>query len=77
VDTADRSEAVLRTVAEVLQVPRVTATDSFYDFGGTSLQAMRICARLKKGAGIAIRPEVLFESDTLAGVVAAAGRGDR
>ena len=72
--TADH-EAVLRIIADVLKVPQVAATDSFYDFGGTSLQAMRICARLGKELGLRVKPEVLFESDTLADVISAADRG--
>ncbi|MGC4806821.1 acyl carrier protein [Micromonospora sp. DT233] len=64
-------DAVLRIVADVLKVPHVAATDSFYDFGGTSLQAMRICARIGKELGVRVSPEVLFDSDTLAGVIAA------
>ncbi|WP_320064299.1 acyl carrier protein [Micromonospora sp. RTGN7] len=64
-------EAVLRIVADVLKVPHVALTDSFYDFGGTSLQAMRICARLGKELGVRISPEVLFDSDTLADVISA------
>ncbi|WP_229401791.1 acyl carrier protein [Micromonospora okii] len=64
-------EAVLRIVADVLNVPHVSPADSFYDFGGTSLQAMRICARLSKELGLRVGPEVLFDSDTLADVIAA------
>jgi acyl carrier protein len=65
-------EAVLRIVAEVLHLPRVTGADSFYDFGGTSLQAMRICARLRKDLGVHINPEAFFSSDTMADVLAMA-----
>ncbi|WP_433342098.1 acyl carrier protein [Micromonospora sp. CA-111912] len=68
---AGNHDAVLRIVADVLKVPHVAATDSFYDFGGTSLQAMRICARIGKELGLRISPEVLFDSDTLADVVSA------
>ncbi|GAA1911672.1 hypothetical protein GCM10009716_22040 [Streptomyces sodiiphilus] len=64
-------EAVLRIAADVLKVPRVTASDSFYDFGGTSLQAMRICARIEKELGLSVTPETLFECDSFADVVSA------
>ncbi|MEW1723448.1 acyl carrier protein [Streptomyces sp. NPDC093109] len=64
-------EAVLRIVADVLKVPRITEADSFYDFGGTSLQAMRICARIRKELGAGITPETLFECDTFAEVITA------
>lgn len=66
-------DAVLRIVADVLKVPHVAAADSFYDFGGTSLQAMRICARIGKELGVRVSPEVLFDSDTLADVISATG----
>lgn len=64
-------DAILRIVAEVLKAPQVTAEDSLYDFGGTSLQAMRICVRIRKELGWRISPKVLFESETLADVISA------
>ncbi|MFF5780773.1 acyl carrier protein [Streptomyces virginiae] len=70
---AGTQEAVFRIVADVLKVPHVEPTDTFYDFGGTSLQAMRICARIGKELGLLIGPEALFESETLADVVAGTG----
>jgi len=54
---------LLRIVADVLKVPHVTMADGFHDFGGTSLQAMRICARIGTELGVRIAPERLFESD--------------
>ncbi|MFD3694908.1 acyl carrier protein [Streptomyces sp. NPDC058646] len=63
---AGHEDVVLRIVADVLKTPHVTMADSFYDFGGTSLQAMRICARIRTELGSRIAPERLFESDTLA-----------
>jgi hypothetical protein len=60
-------EAALATiVANVLEVDRVGREDSFYDFGGTSLQAIRICARIERDLGYRIMPVWLFESDVLA-----------
>ncbi|WP_179894270.1 phosphopantetheine-binding protein [Streptomyces anulatus] len=56
---------VLEIIAGILDVPQVTADDNFYDFGGSSLQAMRICARLNKDWGMHAAPDALFESDTL------------
>ncbi|MGC4788144.1 acyl carrier protein [Micromonospora sp. DT178] len=67
-------EAILRIIADVLGVPRVASTDSFYDFGGTSLQAMRICARVQRERGRSLSPEVFFTGDTLADVVELAAR---
>lgn len=63
--SAERTaEAALKIVAEVLGVPEADGADNFYNFGGTSLQAMRICARLAKDLGVRASPEALFEADT-------------
>ncbi|WP_320772917.1 amino acid adenylation domain-containing protein [Streptomyces sp. CRN 30] len=64
------AEAALRIVAEVLGVPGADGADNFYDFGGSSLQAMRICARLAKDLGVRAAPEALFEADTLSDFLA-------
>lgn len=64
-------EAVVRVMAEVLVSDGLTAADSFYDVGGTSLHAMRICARIRRELGIPIRPEVIFDQDTVGGFCAA------
>ncbi|MFF5176362.1 acyl carrier protein [Micromonospora sp. NPDC000089] len=65
-------EHILRVVADVLKVPLVGAADSFYDYGGTSLQAMRICVRIRKELGLRLSPSLLFESATLADVISEA-----
>lgn len=57
-------ESVTEIVADVLDVDRVGRTDSFYDFAGTSLQAIRICAKIQSRFGIKARPLWLFEHDT-------------
>ncbi|MGW0564930.1 phosphopantetheine-binding protein [Streptomyces sp. NPDC003016] len=62
---------LLRIVADVLKAPHVTMADSFHDLGGTSLQAMRICARIGTELGVRIAPERLFENDTLAEALSA------
>jgi D-alanine--poly(phosphoribitol) ligase subunit 1 len=64
--TERTAKAALQIVAEVLGVPEIDGAESFYDFGGTSLQAIRICARLAKDLGTQASPETLFETDTLA-----------
>ncbi|WP_167538591.1 acyl carrier protein [Streptomyces albofaciens] len=56
---------VLGLVEEVLRAGPVTAEDSFYDFGGSSLQAMRVCVRVQKETGVEISPEALLDSDSL------------
>ncbi|MDX3697439.1 acyl carrier protein [Streptomyces europaeiscabiei] len=65
VNSASTAEAVLHIVEEVLRVGTAAPDDSFYDFGGTSLQAMRICVRIEKRLAVVIKPEVLLDSDRL------------
>lgn len=62
---------VIRIMADILKAEGLTAADSFYDFGGTSLGAMRICSRILAETGIRIRPEVVFENDTVGDFCAA------
>ncbi|WP_369271832.1 phosphopantetheine-binding protein [Streptomyces sp. R11] len=52
-------------VAEVLDVDRVGRDDSFYDFGGTSLQAIRICTRIERVLGMKALPLWFFSNDVL------------
>ncbi|SED55325.1 amino acid adenylation domain-containing protein [Streptomyces sp. 2224.1] len=64
--STDRTaKAALEIIAEVLGVPEPDGTQSFYDFEATSLQAIRICARLSKDLNLHAIPEDLFEADTL------------
>jgi mycobactin peptide synthetase MbtE len=56
---------VARIQAEILGVDRIGRSDSFYDFGGTSLQAIRICTRIEREAGRQAHPASLFEFDVL------------
>ncbi|MFD5424389.1 amino acid adenylation domain-containing protein, partial [Streptomyces sp. NPDC127084] len=57
--------AVIRIMASVLTADGLTGADSFYDLGGTSLHAVRICSRLRRELGILIDPQVLFDHDTV------------
>jgi hypothetical protein len=59
-------QAVADVSAEVLGVDRVGRTDSYYDFGATSLQAVRICARLHRLTEIEAQPVWLFDNDVIA-----------
>ena len=59
----ERSVAVI--LADVLGVDRVGREDSFYDFNGTSLQAIRICTRIEAQLGIPAEPYWLFSEDVL------------
>ncbi|MFD6231618.1 acyl carrier protein [Streptomyces sp. NPDC060232] len=60
---------VASVVAGVLGVDRVGMDDSFYDFGGTSLQAISLCVRLEKATGRAIEPVDVLEYDVLCDLV--------
>jgi acyl carrier protein len=70
-----------RIWADILEVDEIPLDASFYDFGGTSLQAMRICARIERDTGIVVTPDALFEADTfsdfVAGVTSAPAAADR
>ena len=61
----DLERTVAGIAAEVLEVSRFGRDDSFYDFGTTSLQAVRICARIQKQTGIPALPVWLFDHDVL------------
>jgi len=65
----DLEVSVARIEAEVLGVDRLGRRDSFYDFGGTSLQAIRICARIEKETGYQALPVLIFTNDVLADFV--------
>ncbi|MFE3252942.1 acyl carrier protein [Streptomyces sp. NPDC059209] len=64
-------DSVARIMAEVLGADELKPSDSFYDFGGTSLQAVRICTRVKRELGIRVSPDTVFDSDTVADFAAA------
>ncbi|MGY0465371.1 phosphopantetheine-binding protein [Kitasatospora sp. cg17-2] len=59
-------QQVADVMAEVLGVDLVGRRDSFYDFGGTSLAAIRICARIERRLGFKVDPAWLLEYDELA-----------
>jgi acyl carrier protein len=59
-------EQVAAVIAEVLDVDLVGRRDSFYDFGGTSLAAIRICTRIERRLGFRVDPAWLLEYDELA-----------
>jgi len=67
---AGQQEISVATIAaDVLGVDRLGRSDSFYDFGCTSLQALRICARVERDVGLRALPVWLFETDVLADFV--------
>ncbi|MEV3987822.1 acyl carrier protein [Streptomyces sp. NPDC049837] len=67
----DVVDVVLSVVAEVTGAGPHRLTDNFYDFGGTSLDAIRICLRVGRELGLDITPETLLDSDDLAGFASA------
>ncbi|MER7110054.1 phosphopantetheine-binding protein [Streptomyces sp. NPDC000229] len=59
-------EVVLSVVAEVTGAGPHRLTDNFYDFGGTSLDAIRICLRVGRELDVDVPPETLLDSEDLA-----------
>lgn len=43
--------SVAQIQAEILGIDRIGRTDSFHDFGGASLQAIRMCVRIQQQVG--------------------------
>jgi len=68
--TSQLEQAVANILADVLSVDRIGRSDSFYDFNGTSLQAIQICARIERQLGIRAQPSWLFTNDLLESFVA-------
>ncbi|MGW6693671.1 non-ribosomal peptide synthase/polyketide synthase, partial [Rhodococcus sp. NPDC054953] len=64
--------AIARVFAELLDVPDVGATDSYFDLGGNSLTATRAVARINAELGAAIGVRELFEAPTVRALAAAA-----
>ncbi|WP_424323586.1 amino acid adenylation domain-containing protein [Gordonia sp. (in: high G+C Gram-positive bacteria)] len=65
VEPATSVEAAIAAVfAEVLGVPRVSATASFFDVGGNSLSATRVRAQLSEHNGLEIELAWLFSDPT-------------
>jgi acyl carrier protein len=59
-------KSIARIISEVLDIDHVGRTDSFFDFGGTSLAAIKICARIEYELGCQADPAWLFTSDVVA-----------
>jgi amino acid adenylation domain-containing protein len=50
----------------LLNIPNIGIDDSFFELGGQSLQAMRLCSRIGTTTGIGISMNTLFDSPTVA-----------
>lgn len=55
--------------AQVLGIDRFGRSDSFFDFDGTSMDAIQICARIEAETGFQVPPHWLFENDVLSDLV--------
>jgi hypothetical protein len=69
--------SVAKIFAEVLGIDRIGRSDSFYDFTSTSLQGIRICARIDLETGYQAIPVWLFEADDVADFVSRMAREGR
>nr|WP_232433680.1 non-ribosomal peptide synthetase [Rhodococcus sp. AW25M09] len=67
---------VAAVFAEILEVDRVGADDSFFELGGDSLSATRVIARLNSEFDSAIGVRTIFETPTVSGLANAVGSAD-
>ncbi|RKH35770.1 amino acid adenylation domain-containing protein [Corallococcus praedator] len=58
-------EQLARSFAQVLRVPRVSITDSFFDLGGHSLLALRLMAAIREHTGRSLPVSALFQHSTV------------
>lgn len=73
----ERVATVVSIVEGVLQTGNLDPANSFYDLGGTSFQAMRICVQIKQRLAVDISPDALFDADSIADFAAeVTGRTD-
>ncbi|MFD2417230.1 amino acid adenylation domain-containing protein [Amycolatopsis pigmentata] len=69
----DAAEGVVAGVwRAVLGIDRVGVHDNFFALGGDSILSIQVVARLK-GHGMLVTPRMMFQHQTVAGLVAAAG----
>jgi amino acid adenylation domain-containing protein len=57
--------------AEVLNVPRVGASDDFFNLGGHSLSAARVLSRVRSRFGVELPLSLMFDKRTLEGMATA------
>jgi acyl carrier protein len=71
---SDVEQAVLRICAEVLEIPGLLPSASFFSSGGDSLAAMHVVGRIRQEFGVRLRVKALFEEETLGGLAARVAR---
>ncbi|MEV8319574.1 phosphopantetheine-binding protein [Streptomyces sp. NPDC059900] len=84
VPAATEAEALLvRLWEEALQVRPLGREDNFFEMGGTSMLAVRICVGVQKETGVRPGTDQVFDTETLAefaghvaGLVAAGARSE-
>jgi amino acid adenylation domain-containing protein len=67
----EREQAVAALFAEILKVDGVSLDDDFFALGGHSLLATRLVNRIRTTLGLEVNLMKVFDSPTVAGVVAA------
>ncbi|OPG09968.1 hypothetical protein B1R27_04700 [Streptomyces sp. GKU 895] len=61
-------EALAALFAEVLDLERVGAEESFFDLGGDSLKVMRLIARIRSALAVSVGVREVFAEPTVAGI---------
>lgn len=62
-------QEVAAIIADVLGVDRVGRHDSFFELGGTSMDAIRVCARVERVTDRVVEPAWLLDHDELSDFV--------
>ncbi|GAB85175.1 amino acid adenylation domain-containing protein, partial [Gordonia rubripertincta] len=68
---SDAEERVAAVFATLLDVERVSVTESFFDLGGNSLSAMRLVARVSDALGVQVGIRDVFDAPSVRELVAA------
>src|SRR6185437_15586290 len=63
-----RQRVLAELFAEVLDVPRVGLTDSFFELGGYSVLVVRLISRVRAVLGMELTVRDVFEASTVAGL---------